>query len=88
MCVVVQEAKIRAKLPNLSKEVTAAQLMQGTGELSQSLFSMGDKYHVQAMSTQQLEKIPVQELLRYVERAIGHKEDSIKSQSAAGMDLI
>jgi len=82
------EAKIRAKLPNLSKEVTAAQLMQGTGELSQSLFSMGDKYHVQAMSTQQLEKIPVQELLRYVERAIGHKEDSIKSQSAAGMDLI
>jgi len=82
------EAKIRAKLPNLSKEVTAAQLMQGTGELSQSLFSMGDKYHVQAMSTQQLEKIPVQELLHYVERAIGHKEDSIKSQSAAGMDLI
>merc|ERR1712166_809510 len=82
------EAKIRAKLPNLSKEVTAAQLMQGTGELSQSLFSMGDKYHVQAMSTQQLEKIPVQELLRYVERAIGHKEDSIKSQSAAEMNLI
>lgn len=87
MCGVVQEAKIREKLPDLSKVVTA-QLMQGTGELSQSLFSMGAKYHVQAMSTQQLEEIPVQKLLRYVERAIGHKEDSIKSQSAAGMDLI
>ena len=69
---VVQEASIRAKLP-----AVVAELMQGTGELSQLLLSMQAKYRVQAMSTHQLEKIPVPKLLRYVERAIGHKEDSI-----------
>jgi len=66
------EASIRAKLP-----AVVAELMQGTGELSQLLLSMQAKYRVQAMSTHQLEKIPVPKLLRYVERAIGHKEDSI-----------